>query len=187
MNFSYFERNSDEASQANLTAKTNVPMPTMAYPALQMATLRMPGSSVARKPNTQYPVMANSAVARMTRHTLVLFMIAPLLHIKAMNVLPQCESAPVGTYAPDGWVNTPELPLERCPGHPQPLFYSRIAIYFFFASSFSIAATTSGESGCTFGAKRATTLPSRLKRNFSKFQVIFPGNFGSVSFDVSCL
>src|SRR5215210_7807355 len=59
--------------------------------------------------------------------------------------------------------------------------------YFFFASSFSIAATTSGVSGDVRWLKRATTCPSRLNRNFSKFQGILPANFGSDSFDVSVL
>ena len=39
----------------------------------------------------------------------------------------------------------------------------------------------------TFDSKRATTLPSRSNRNFSKFHLMSPANFGSVSFDVRYL
>jgi hypothetical protein len=58
---------------------------------------------------------------------------------------------------------------------------------YFFASSFSMASISSAESGLTFDLNRATTLPSRLKRNFSKFQPTVPANSGFVFFEVMCL
>ena len=45
----------------------------------------------------------------------------------------------------------------------------------YFANCSSITETTSSDSGLTLGAKRATTLPSRPIRNFSKFQLDVAG------------
>jgi hypothetical protein len=44
-----------------------------------------------------------------------------------------------------------------------------------FSSSLSMAETRTGESGVTSGAKRRTTSPARLTRNFSKFHKISLG------------
>ena len=54
----------------------------------------------------------------------------------------------------------------------------------YFASSASITETTSFESGTTGGAKRCTMFPWRSSTNFSKFHLIGPANFGSVSLEV---
>ncbi len=43
-------------------------------------------------------------------------------------------------------------------------------------SAFSIAWMTAGSSGAVRGEKRARTRPSLPSRNFSKFQVMSPGN-----------
>lgn len=44
------------------------------------------------------------------------------------------------------------------------------------ANAFSIACTTAGSSGAVRGEKRASTRPSLPTRNFSKFQLMSPGN-----------
>lgn len=44
-----------------------------------------------------------------------------------------------------------------------------------------MAETSSDASGEVRGENRPTTFPSRSKRNFSKFQLIFPFPVGSVS------
>ena len=50
-----------------------------------------------------------------------------------------------------------------------------------FSSAFSIAVSTSFESGVSLGLKRAITSPLRLTRNLVKFQGISPANLGLVS------
>src|SRR5207237_4997855 len=72
---------------------------------------------------------------------------------------------------------------ERHAPAPRPRRHGRYRPHF-FASSASIALTSSGDCGSTFDLNRPTTSPERPTRNFSKFQPISPGNFGFVSADV---
>src|SRR5581483_8269411 len=53
-----------------------------------------------------------------------------------------------------------------------------------FFNAASTAWTKAGASGLTADRNRPTTSPDRLIRNFSKFHLTSPANFGSVSFDV---
>lgn len=57
-------------------------------------------------------------------------------------------------------------------------------VAYFLASSASITLVTSAESGLTLDGNRATTWPSRLTTNFSKFHLMSPANLGFVSFEV---
>jgi hypothetical protein len=71
---------------------------------------------------------------------------------------------------PDGAiVRSPSAQLERNEAQFERNENEHAGLYGLLASSSSMAATIRGSSAVTSGAKRATTSPLRLSRNFSKF------------------